>query len=221
MMKTSLAVAALLGATEAVELGKVHQNIPTDVEEYQYQQPWDAEEIGTSTERMAAYCSKGIERWDSASNSAATFQRALSAGGPWEDPAFRADEGSLFWRNALTAKAAQEANNMLNAIVGWKRPGQIWGTSPSLWGSFGKPVPEGINQKSLCDCWFLSSAAAVAEESSRITALTWNRSYPANGIFRWKFWAKNAWVSVNVDDRLPVRSWGNGFHTWATSRSSH
>jgi len=218
-MKTSLAVAALLGATEAVELGKVHQNIPTDVEEYQYQQPWDAEEIGTSTERMAAYCSKGIERWDSASNSAATFQRALSAGGPWEDPAFKAKETSLFWRNALTQGAVKDARHMLGAIVGWKRPGQMgqgYGTTASLWGSLGKPVPGGVSQRSLGDCWFLAAAAAVAEESSRIEALTENHSYPANGILRWKFWAKNAWVSVNVDDRLPVMRHGRGFRPYST-----
>ena len=81
--------------------------------------------------------------------------------------------------------------------------------------------PTLVSMASIIEEEAAASAAAVAEESSRITALTWNRSYPANGIFRWKFWAKNAWVSVNVDDRLPVRSWGSGFRPWATSRSGH
>jgi len=39
---------------------------------------------------------------------------------------------------------------------------------PSLFGKLGKPLPYGISQGQLGDCWFLSSAAAVSEVPERM-----------------------------------------------------
>jgi len=75
---------------------------------------------------------------------------------------------------------------------------------PLLWGTKGKPIPNGVNQGGVGDCWFLASAAAVAEEAHRITKLFKNHNYDKNGIFRIKFWQKGQWHWMNIDDRLPV-----------------
>lgn len=93
--------------------------------------------------------------------------------------------------------------------------------SPSLWGSQGKPVPNGISQMSLGDCWFLASASALAEVPERVKRVVWNDAYDKNGAFRYYFWVKNKWHGVNIDDRLPSRSWGSGFRPWATQRSKN
>jgi hypothetical protein len=50
----------------------------------------------------------------------------------------------------------------------WKRPSEMGGgydSSPSLFGDHKKPIPNGINQQGLGDCWFLSATAAVAEDA--------------------------------------------------------
>jgi len=40
--------------------------------------------------------------------------------------------------------------------------------APSFWGPKGYPVPNGIKQGSLGDCWFLAAASAMAESKERI-----------------------------------------------------
>ena len=150
MMKTSLAVAALLGVTEAVELGKMQQKIlgDNDLLDYKQGQAVDAEELELGAEG-SAMCMKSINRWTSESNSLDTFQQASSAGKKWKDADFPAEESSLFWSDALTQSAANEASTIRSTLVGWKRPGQMgygWPKTPSLWGSLGKPVPGGIHQ---------------------------------------------------------------------------
>lgn len=91
----------------------------------------------------------------------------------------------------------------------------------TMWGNVGKPAPTGIHQGQVGDCWFLASLAAVAEHPDRISTKIVNPGvYPNSGAFRIYFWARNNWVGMNVDDRLPSIKWGNGFHTWATSKST-
>lgn len=46
-----------------------------------------------------------------------------------------------------------------------------------------------------------------------------DRNYNDAGVFRFYFWVENKWVPINVDDRLPARSWGSGYRPWATSMS--
>lgn len=83
--------------------------------------------------------------------------------------------------------------------------GHGYSTSPSLFGQYGKPIPNGINQMGLGDCWFLASASSIAEEADRITKIIENKEYSEAGIFRFKFWVKDKWYGVNIDDRLPCR----------------
>jgi len=82
----------------------------------------------------------------------------------------------------------------------WKRPALIERVRPSLWGSKGKPVPEGIAQGGLGDCWFLAAASALAEDDKRIRRILWNTSYSNSGAFRFYFWVKDKWHGVNIDD---------------------
>lgn len=39
----------------------------------------------------------------------------------------------------------------------------------------------------------------------------YDRYYSNTGIFRFYFWANADWVAINIDDRLPSRSWGSGW----------
>lgn len=63
-----------------------------------------------------------------------------------------------------------------------------------------KPIPNGVAQGELGDCWFLAGASAVAEVPHRITDIIENDSYSKNGIFRVNFFSKNQWIGINIDD---------------------
>lgn len=58
--------------------------------------------------------------------------------------------------------------NGRRGIVGWKRPGEIWGDDFSLLGSYADFKPQGIRQGMLGDCWFLAGATALAEHPERL-----------------------------------------------------
>lgn len=97
------------------------------------------------------------------------------------------------------------------SVKAWARPSEMkqgYPDQPSLWGNFGKPVPNGIRQMALGDCWFLAAVSAISEEPDRIYRVFDNKDYSNKGIFRIYFWSKDAWYGVNVDDRLPSRGWG-------------
>ena len=162
-------------------------------------------------------CWGGIKRWWHPANSLATYNKVVG-GGPWADPIFEANTSSLYWGRMGVSRGF---GNSAARVVAWKRPREInAGQGMTMWGSAGKPAPTGINQGQVGDCWFLASLAAVAEEPHRVSQKIHNAGqYPNSGAFRFYFWAKNNWVGINIDDRLPAIKWGNGFHTWATSRS--
>lgn len=56
----------------------------------------------------------------------------------------------------------------------------------------------------------------MAEVPQRVEDVFVNQEYSKAGIFRVKFFSKKQFYYVNVDDRVPVRSWGKGFRPWAT-----
>jgi hypothetical protein len=95
------------------------------------------------------------------------------------------------------------------APIVWKRPSEIPGYSkPSLWGS-GGISPKASMQGYLGDCWFLSSASAVAAYPSLIQQVFKNTEYADDGAFELYFYVRGEKVSVIIDDRLPVLDWPN------------
>lgn len=62
----------------------------------------------------------------------------------------------------------------------------------------------GIKQGGLGDCWLLGAISAFSEVPERITDnLFVNPEQSTNGVYRFKFWVKDKWVYVNVNDELP------------------
>lgn len=83
------------------------------------------------------------------------------------------------------------------------------GEQPSLWGDEGISVK--ISQQGyLGDCWFLSSASALAGYPERVKAMFPGQDkYPADGAFQVRLFVKGEPVNVVVDDRLPVHNYSN------------
>jgi hypothetical protein len=92
-------------------------------------------------------------------------------------------------------------NLYVKEVKGWGRPKEIYGKEPTLWGDKGVQ-PNGVNQSRLGDCWFLASAAALAEYPDRIMDLFTNTEYSASGAFQVKFYRMTEPVHITVDDRF-------------------
>lgn len=126
-------------------------------------------------------CWTGIERWDWKSNSLKKYQNVLRSGTvDYKDPGFPADDSSLFWEDFGEKIGVPRG-------MAWKRPkemGEGWTDSPSLFGKGKQPVPNGIRQMGLADCWFLAGTSAVAEVPSRITDIMFDTYYNSAGLFR-------------------------------------
>lgn len=81
--------------------------------------------------------------------------------------------------------------------------------SPSIFGDYDSPHPEGVSQGGIGNCWFLAGAAAVAENTERLfininednVDTPWNDA----GIFRFYFYVKGNLIGINVDSRLPAQ----------------
>jgi len=105
--------------------------------------------------------------------------------------------------------------------IKWVRPRDLLNSTPqpgrnhpSLYGPKGVQVRTS-EQRDLGDCWFLSSATAVAEDPSRIEAIFNNvRDYNANGAFQMFFYVRGEKVAVHIDDRIPLRVFGPGYKTY-------
>ena len=97
----------------------------------------------------------------------------------FKDKTFGAGEQSLYWESHLEDR---EMFNIYKNVAAWKRPTELISGQPSLWGSKGI-IPDGVLQGELGDCWFLASAAALAEYPDRINRIFKNAEYSAEGIF--------------------------------------
>ena len=56
----------------------------------------------------------------------------------------------------------------------------------------------------------MAAAAAIAEKPDKVYSILENKSYPASGIFRFKFWENGKWRHINIDDKLPTMQKGDG-----------
>ena len=100
----------------------------------------------------------------------------MSGTGKWTDPEFGSDQSSLTWHKY----GYSQAYDFTNMNEFWIRPtemGEGYPSEPSMWGEFGKPIPNGINQGGLGDCWFLAAASAVAEQPERVHRFIHDQKY--------------------------------------------
>ena len=146
------------------------------------------------------------------------FHQRLDANGKFEDPTFPADTSSLYWRfqenepnNHNQVLTYQNYQNQYGIV--WKRPSELPGTpNPSLWGKNGVS-PKASKQGALGDCWFLSSASAIAGVPERIHRVFKNTEYASDGAFEMYFYVRGERVSVIIDDRIPVLDLGARYVT--------
>jgi len=77
-------------------------------------------------------------------------------------------------------------------------------SSGSLWGSKGVR-PAAVQQGGLGDCWWLATAAALAEEDdgARVKKVFTNKN-EATGIYEFTFFRSGNFEKVVIDDRLPT-----------------
>ncbi|XP_077993583.1 calpain-1 catalytic subunit-like [Glandiceps talaboti] len=119
-------------------------------------------------------------------------RECLEKGILWEDPTFPADDTSLFYKEKLPYD------------ITWTRASEI-ANDPAF-------ILEGasrfdINQGMLGDCWLLSAIASLSLNTPCLYRVvppdqTFRDGYA--GIFKFRFWQYGEWVTVCVDDRLPV-----------------
>lgn len=163
-------------------------------------------------------CWAGINRFTDASNSLETWKKNKDAGKKWEDPTFKADQTSLDW-----TMYGYPSRYVSPKGLHWVRPGDMGQglpKNPSYFGSFGKPRPYGVNQGSFGDCWFVAAVAALSQEPRMIERIMSQKTYNENGIFRFRFFVKNKWYGINIDDRLPSYKYGRGYRPYFARMSS-
>lgn len=66
-------------------------------------------------------CRAGVDRMHSYSNKKSTYEAAVAAGVPWEDPEFDADDTSLTWADF----GFGEMSSPIKRGMAWKRPGAM------------------------------------------------------------------------------------------------
>lgn len=166
----------------------------------------------------ATSCKSGIERFtNGTSNAMQSYTGAMAATTSWVDPEFGADSSSLNWQNAGYSTIG---GGTPPTSLAWKRVSEL-DANPKLFGSLNHPNPQGVRQGGLGDCWFLAAASSISEDPNRVYRFMQDRVTNPKGIYRFYFWIKNGWYGINIDDRLPVRSWGRGYKPWATDKSSN
>jgi hypothetical protein len=143
--------------------------------------------------------------------------------GKFEDPSFPANTSSLYFeRQASTRGLAGQVRTYeqyQNSYgITWKRPSELLrydglgGDRPSLWGKDGIS-PKASKQGALGDCWFLSSASAVAGVPGRIEKIFGQSEYSDDGAFETYFYVRGEKKTVIIDDRIPVLDLGTRYTT--------
>ena len=90
----------------------------------------------------------------------------------------------------------------------------------TLWGSSGIR-PDDIGQGAIGDCWFISAAAAVAEDYKRIERLFLNTEMSDDvGIYALNVYALGLPVTITIDDFIPyLEYYGPPFVTAGPDKS--
>ncbi|KFB50192.1 AGAP012069-PA-like protein [Anopheles sinensis] len=119
----------------------------------------------------------------------------------FEDPEFPANNFSLYrWRDKSD-----------NKEIKWKRPKQFKDVPKFFVEGFSR---FDVRQGKLGDCWFLASCASLATVPELFVQVVPEENVEFDdddydGMFHFRFWQYGEWVTVVVDDRLPVNEKGN------------
>jgi hypothetical protein len=130
----------------------------------------------------------------------------------YSDPDFKPEESSLLWRDL------DEGNSLISRILlnhryMWLRASKVF-PDETLFGA--SITPNDVIQGAVGNCWFMSSAAALAEKPGRIEALflnkeNWQRDA---GIYGVNLHRLGVPITVVVDDYLPLMDrFGNAVGT--------
>lgn len=96
----------------------------------------------------------------------------------------------------------------------WERPAEVF-SNASLWGSDG--ISGEVSQQGYDgDCWFLSTASALAAYPQRIKNIFPGQdSLSEEGVYQVRLFVRGEPVNVIVDDRMPVKNHEHhGKYTW-------
>ncbi|XP_067009156.2 calpain-2 catalytic subunit isoform X2 [Anabrus simplex] len=132
---------------------------------------------------------------------------SVNGSGLFCDPEFPATDESLF----------QDPDEKVSRSITWKRPHEIV-SRPEIFVDGANRTD--VRQGNLGDCWFLSAAAAIASRPDLIKQVIpegqvlYGQGY--RGLVTFRFWRMGTWVTVDIDDRLPVDE--NGDLYYATCR---
>ncbi|XP_030848278.1 calpain-A [Strongylocentrotus purpuratus] len=121
----------------------------------------------------------------------------INSEGLFEDPDFPAEPESVF------SDGSRNASNIV-----WKRPFELVDNPRLVVDGFSR---QDVVQGNLGDCWFLASLSAIAKMPALIQKIipsdqSFTDGY--SGMFRFRFWRFGRWITVVIDDRLPVSHQG-------------
>ena len=125
--------------------------------------------------------------------------------GTYTDTVFGHSSEALYW-----ADLGEDKGNMAykEQWVEWRRASEIYtGEQYSLFGETGISVRD-VNQGWIGNCWFMSSASALAEVPGRIERMFLNTDNKVNehGIYGVNFYTLGIKHTVLVDDYIPTDS---------------
>lgn len=136
----------------------------------------------------------------------AVYNKAINSSDKFEDPNMDVGRAGLWNPNYFdqTWKAEGDVEGWEEWYdTPWRRPGQMKNESDpyNMWGLRGIR-PTAINQGLLGDCWFIATAASMAEWPERVKSMI-PRFDVTKGIIQFNFWDRGFPVVFNIDDRLP------------------
>ena len=136
-------------------------------------------------------------------------------------------DSKIAWSNLLLTDVSAETLTLVQSDLGnlqpdWKTDYEKnlhWGDAANipLFGPNGVDIEQDLQQGNDGDCWFLSSAAAIAERSPDFVPARMHQN--ANGTYTVTFYKDGKPVDITVDGRLPTRADGSIAYAKTTPNS--
>ena len=136
-------------------------------------------------------------------------------------------DSKIAWSNLLLTDVSAETLTVVQSDLGniepsWKTDHEKdlhWGDASDipLFGPNGVDIEQDLQQGNDGDCWFLSSAAAIAERSPDFIPARMHQN--PNGTYTVTFYKDGKPVDITVDGRLPTRADGSIAYAKTTPNS--